>query len=360
MRTVREAVTIGLMLATASVWGTGVSPSAAGSPSVRANGPAVAVLPLVDFSGVPDATDSVFSSLVKALSGHGVNLIPPETLRPVMRKHRIRAVGMIDQTAAKVISEETGASYLLLGSTDFISDQSEPIGGMSLRLLRIPECRLVWATSAGASGGQYIGLLGLGAVSRVDSLTARLADEAADDVAALVGDGSQELKDAPAPTIAIVPFDDLDPDRPIGAVASAYLLSYLVERGMHVVEPGLVQALFLQFGRMPRGEIDYELIGALRDSLGVDLVLTGTVNGFTANVDDAGQAAADISLSARMIDARSGEIIGATNVSEEARAGQGLLYFRSGPVAARLMSRAAEEVTRRLGVLRQEGIVGGK
>ncbi|HUU46273.1 MAG TPA: putative Ig domain-containing protein, partial [Acidobacteriota bacterium] len=78
--------------------------------------------------------------------------------------------------------------------------------------------------------------------------------------------------------IALVPFDDLEPELHGGHIVAGQVLTQLVARGFMVVDPGTVHELGLTFGRTPRGGIDYELLAALRDSLGCTSVITGVVD----------------------------------------------------------------------------------
>lgn len=294
------------------------------SPS-PGNGRTIAMLPMVNQSGDAQATEAVIPIITETLKTSGIGIITPEELRPILREHRIRAVGMIGRSGAEAIASELGVAYLLIGSLDFYRSGDNPALGFSLHLVHIPELIPFWAVSVSASGNGSIGLLELGGIDNMDTLATHLTAKVAGQIGdAVNGDYSGRINDA-SPLIAIVPFDDVDPDQPTGAVASTYLLTRLVHEGMRVVEPGVAREIFLEKNRFPRGEIDHDLIDVLRDSLSVDLIVTGAVDDYSVTAAGGGGTRADISLGARLIDAASHRIESARYVIKQSETESGLL-----------------------------------
>jgi len=317
----------------------------------------IAMLPFADFSGDPEAKSVVISAIRRAFAATGPSLISSDSLRPILRKHRVRAVGMIDRAGAEAIVSESGVNYILAGSIDFFESGDVPAVGFSVRLIDASDMRPIYARSVSASGNEFIGLFGLGRIDDADSLAYRLAYKTADELRrflAAIHDG--EVVDS-SPVTAIVPFDEIDPGEQTGAIATVYLLSRLVNEGIRVIEPGVSQALFLQMGHAPRGEIGHDLIDALRDSLGVDLIITGAVDGFASQPVGAGRSRAEISLGARLINARTRNIAAAEYVIRQSESGDGLVTGSNGYPAGRVVSSSVKEIVDRLSLVSRQAVV---
>ncbi len=315
-------------------------------PDVRT----IAMLPMVNQSGDAQATEDVIPIIIETLKNSGIGLITPAELRPVLREHRVRAVGMIGRAGADAISSELGVDYLLIGSLDFYRTGDNPAVGFSFHLLHVPELVPFWAISVNASGNGSMGLLGLGEIDQVDTLATHLAADIAGKIHNAVTGGYPGGIDEASPLIAIVPFDDIDPDQPTGAVASTYLLTRLVHDRMRVVEPGVVRETFLKTNRSPRGEIAHNLIDILRDSLNVDLIITGAVDDFTVTAAGMGGTTADISLGARLIDAVSHRIVASKYVIKQRETGSGLLSGGSAYPPADVVMEAVKDVVSKLAI----------
>ncbi len=310
----------------------------------------IALLPIANYSGETEATEKIIPVIIETLKNSGIGIIAPDELRPVLREHRIRAVGMISQSGAEAIASDLGVAYLLVGSVDFYRSGDDPAVGISMHLISVPEMKTFWAVSVYAAGDESIGLLGLGGIMRADSLATHLTTKIAGQIDDAINGKISDRIDNGSPLIAIVPFDDIDSYQPIGAVASTYLLTRLVHDGMRVVEPGVTREIFLDNNRAPRGEIDHELIDALRDSLEVDLIITGAVDEFSITAAGTGGSKADISLGARLIDASSHRIESAHYVIKQNETGSGLLSGGSNYPPAEVVMEAIRDVVRKFSI----------
>jgi len=322
----------------------------AGATASAAGGRSIAMLPMANQSGDAQATTDIIPIIIRTLKDAGIGIITPDELRPVLRKHRIRAVGMVGRDGAEAVASESGAEFLLIGSLDFYLSGDNPGIGYSLHLLHVPEMIPFWAVSISASGSESIGLLGLGGIGRVDSLTMLLTSKVADQISGAVEHYPSAGVSGSSPIIAIVPFDDIDQDQPIGAVASAYMLTQLVRDGIRIVEPGVARETFLEMNRAPRGEIDHGLIDLLHDSLDVDFVITGAVDNYSVTATGAGGIRADISLGARLIDATSHRIEYAPYVIKHSETGSGLLSGGSDYPPADVITEAISDVVRKFAI----------
>lgn len=330
----------------------------AGAANAQERAPrAIAMLPFADYTGNPEAASVMLPAIERAFSEAGLAMIFPDGLRPILRKYRIRAVGMIDAAGGELIARESGSAFLLTGSIDFFDSGTMPVAGFSLRLLDTAGTRPVYAQSVCGSGDQFVGLFALGFVESVDSLAYRLAYRAAEDIQHFLGTYSG-VSDAPSsPVFAIVPFDGIERDDQAGAVASAYLLSRLIAEGVKVLEPGVSNAIFLRMGRAPRGEIDYGLVEALHDSLDVDLIITGAIDGFHIQPSGSARTRVEISIGARLIDARTGAIEDAAYIITDSESESGLLSIseKQHP-AGEVMTDAINAIIDRLSIVSRQAV----
>ena len=308
--------------------------------------PTIAVLPFAEYAGT-DKARSVFMPLIEArIKREAVRVLTPEDTREILREHRIRAGGDISPLDARVLAEEAGAEYLLLGSYDFFVDETILEAGLSLRLLESRTMRILWAVSEAAAGDDLGGLFGIGRVTDINRLAEKVVDHAFRDFdAALSGSVKSSDRPSTSPAFAVIPFDNLSDQQNAGNIATRYLLSEMVEHGWTVIEPGAVNDAALRLGKVPRGEVDRTLLEYLRDSLGVDVVITGTVNEFQPGRSDV--APPLVALDARLLHAKDGKIIAALDDARDG--GETGTIIRTGPgnSLGRLTKKALENMVKR-------------
>ncbi len=277
--------------------------------------PTVVLLALDNHTRDARAPEVFDSLLLDRITDLPLSLVTGTELRDILRKHRIRAVGGVGLAGARTLRKEFDADYVLTGSYDvYIHHQRTPELGLSLRLTDLHTHQVVWAQSAGATGADYETVLGLGHVDSIAILAQRVVDEV------LGGLGNALVNPDPSASVsgelvAMVPFDDVLVDFPGGGVVSAQVLTHLVERGFNTIEPGAVREFFITFQRFSRGGIDHEVLTALHDSLGVTLVVTGSVDGFHQGIPELEQSFPEMSVSGRCIDADTRSIISVAVVS---------------------------------------------
>ncbi|HSH00546.1 MAG TPA: hypothetical protein VLB27_10870, partial [candidate division Zixibacteria bacterium] len=305
----------------------------------------VAVLPFANYTGEPEALDAFGSGVADELQRLGiVELVPG--VRDVLRRYRIRAVGAIDAAGIAALSRELQIGYLLTGSIDTYNRGRIPEIGFSLRLIDAEKQEVVWAGSAGATGLDFSGILGMGQVTSLAILLDRLLTEALAQLDAAIRTGLPRGT-ARGGRLAVVTFDDLDPESRGGRIATGHAISQALGAGFVVVEPGVTTGLCYRYGRGPRGEIDFELLSAVADSLDVTTVLTGVVERFTVSRPSAERSFPEIVLRGRLLDAVGGRIRATADVT---RGGDRVTVFGLGGTrsSADLTASAMQELLRRL------------
>jgi hypothetical protein len=280
----------------------------------------IGVIPFANFTGSNEATDSILPLINKQLAARNLDLVPPDTLRNIMRARRIRMSGMIDSRSALQLRDALGVDLLLTGSIDFYSTIDNPEVGLSLQLYDCARQRLVWTASVVASGEDYAGLFGIGRISSASILSNRVVNKIFSQFP-LGENGAMSASPRPAITdhtnsglnpgtrVAIVTFDNLTEQQRSGDIASVLLMSELWRQGYDIVEPGEVAATLAELRSLPRGEISEQEIARLRAKLQVDFIVTGTIYRFVPQRGRSSESLPQVEMGLRLISATDGKVL---------------------------------------------------
>ncbi len=289
----------------------------------------IAVLPFANYSGNADAQQVGDSLILRFLNEQGWTVIPRDSLRQILRKHRIRAKNGISAEQVAVISAELSVDCLLIGSFDIYDDKEIPETAVSFRIIDCENQRLIAAASSAASGEDYAGLFGMGRITSIIDLNRKVITRAFAD---LNPTRIMSLKADPdilsAKRIAVVPFDNFSPDRNAGDIISSILISELIRAGWDVILPGDIFQLSRSQNRVTRGEIDLDLMRGLAEKLKADYVITGSVFDFASGTAGVDGSTPKIELNGRLIDSRTGRILSIAEIGS--RGTDSELLFRSG------------------------------
>lgn len=150
----------------------GAVPAGPGPAPVR-----IAVLPVEDLSGAGAPAGEVRRSLITGLRKRGVAVLEEEQVEAFLTKNRIRYIAGIEESSAQAWKEQAGADAVLITSCELYSRSEVPKVFLTSRLVatgRAPE--VLWMDSAGFSGDDTAGILGIGLVSEISAV----ADTAVD------------------------------------------------------------------------------------------------------------------------------------------------------------------------------------
>jgi hypothetical protein len=332
-----------------------VSADTAGSDSLSI-APELAVLPPINHTGQPEALNILMPKLYNALAAKDIAILRAEDLRPLLRRLRSRSVGRIGRRDASVLHSETGVSYLLAVSLDFLREELNPESGLTLRLLDLERMRLVWARSSAATGEDFSGIFGTGRIDSVNGVADRIIEGLVEDLSERLAELS-EGSDAPpviAPTcVALVPLDDGGDYEQGGDIVSGILISEFLRGGFDVVEPGFIREFSLGRQRISRGAVLIDTVKALHEEFGVDFVITGAVEHLHAARGGAQSDAPELSFGLRLLDARQGRLL--ATFEEELDGDDFQRLFRIGRVNAlgelirRAAARAVDRIEERVG-----------
>jgi len=113
--------------------------------------PRVALLPLENLSGRPEAGDLVTRVVFVALARTGrCELVEPGAVDAVLSELRVRSSGMVTREDAAGIANRLGAAYLMLGTIlesgpVRTPDGEVPAVGLALRLVSGDGARVLWS-----------------------------------------------------------------------------------------------------------------------------------------------------------------------------------------------------------------------
>jgi TolB-like protein len=312
-------------------------------------GALIAVLPVENLSGAPAPLEAIRQSMRSRLSDNGFRLLEDEVLAKFMKRYRIRNTSGLNSAVSKAILDETGSDAFLVTSLETYQISSPPFVSLFSRLVLSRErSEIAWMDGVGLSGDGYPGFLGLNAIEDpnllletavrclADSLERSLSEagEAAGADSSNAYHGCDERANAVAvsperrgkrryrpriifrsPTtsadrrysVALIPFRNLSGRKYAGEIAKLHFLNQLM-RSAHfaVVEPGLVREQLLKYRIIMEAGPSFANaeVFSSRRSLGVDLVLSGTVFDYEDAV-----GIPKVAFSVKIIDGRSSELV---------------------------------------------------
>ncbi len=331
----------------------------------------VAVLPLENLSGGKAPLEDMGLSLRKRLKEDGLRLLEDRVLTKFMKRHRIRNTGSLSSHAAKAFKDEVGVEAVLMTSLEAYKDGNPPkISLISRLLLSGEEPEIVWMDGIGLSGEESPGLLGLGRIEEADALLERATRYLTESLMSFLAGEGPTSRSAPfgafygrhrprtsfrspiidatrGHSIAVIPFLNRSERRSAGKIVTLHFVKQLTRTEIFaVVEPGLVREQLLKYRViMPAGPslANADLISN-PDSLGVDLVLSGTVFDYQ---DAVGIPKVDFSV--KIIEKRSREVVWSSRSYNNGE--EGVFFFDLGRVhtAHLLASEMVRETTEALG-----------
>lgn len=286
---------------------------------------AVVMLPLANHTGRTEALELAGRLIMESLDSLGVVYLDPQSIRPILRQGRIRAIGRIDLRGACALREMTGTKWLLLGSVDVFRKSNPPEFGLSLRLLDAKSLWVRAAVSRGHSGRDFEGVFGSGQHHELIDVAHKAVDEAISELLEMLSRPSQKDGGAPAgPRCCVIPFDGTPRSWRDGNAVSNLMLSSLVGAGYRVLEPGVVREYLLSRAKAFKGEIDLSSLAVLAEEESISYAITGTVESFEPARGGSAGAVPSVSLSARVINARSGRLLDAWYDERTGRDGESL------------------------------------
>lgn len=291
----------------------------AGPPSTQAQSfetarDSVILLPFANRSGSTLASAELGGAVEQAVRANFAAVRSAMDVRPILREHRIRSLGSIGRRGARILYEETGVAYVLVGSYEVYSDTASREVALALRLIDLESQALLGAVVAGKTWQETERSFGRRSVTNQIELGKEVARDLVDELVAQIG-RTAALPAHKSDLVAIVQLNDHSGNG-AGSVVETALLASLLEAGVPLVEPGFVRELQLDHSLVQRGGVSKELVERLRDDLGVRWILTGAVDRFEFSGSDTEAAFPRAEWGLRLIDARSNRLVAAIDLDQ--------------------------------------------
>jgi TolB-like protein len=148
-----------------------------------ADHPRVAVLPLENLSGAPDAGDAMTRLLGAELAARGwCEVVDIGQVQGVLRGLRVRNTAVLSLDQLRALGDSLGVRFLLTGSVleHTMTGTEEgriPVSAVTLKLLETPGGRVVWAKALAVTGKDRETLFGYGRETDPVRLDAGLVDD---------------------------------------------------------------------------------------------------------------------------------------------------------------------------------------
>ncbi len=302
-------------------------------PLARAQEPVkLALLPFENVSGSIRGQKVIMPVIEHGLEERGYQIVGPERLEPFLSRHRIRNTGMLSRRQLQALRQEFKVELAMVGSVDLFHDSEEnPQWGLSSRILSTEDGTILWAESAGLTGDDFTTILGLGTIRSGEQLGReavklllrtlppaggrfRVREGTSSPLRRFfgfkAGYRSPILNSDPPKRVAVLPFENASERRGAGRILTDLFTTALFQHGrFQVLEPGEVHEALIALGSAPYGAIDFETLKGLRERVGLDAVILGTVYTYNEGLKRGATTSPEVALDARMLHAETGRIL---------------------------------------------------
>ena len=305
-------------------------------------GQRVALLPFADPTASEAGRIILDNHLRIQLERRGHTAIAADSVNAVLRQLRIRNTASPIESEVRALADSLDAEFVLTGTIHRMSvDTLFSEAAVCATLLRASDSHIVWNNCATISGGGESALFSkpvhrnIAQLSRVAArkLLASLRPvpkSARYPVTGLMVKLHGKRSIVPCASIAVIPPVDETQTTFAGELFSDYLVASLSQRGFNVIAPGRVRNVMLLCEDLRYGQSVETVSRMLADSLGVDLVMTGTVSSLTESRSVSLGNPPDAAVELRMIDPRTNTVIWADHLHRNGESGKGL--FNTGVV----------------------------
>jgi TolB-like protein len=305
----------------------------------------VALLPFENISGNVRSLAIVMPLLERAVRERGYELIPEQRLEPFLFRHQVRPTSLPSRRHIELMREELRADLAMLGSVTLYNDSAaNPQWGLSARMVTTGDATIVWARSAGLTGEEFTVALGLGTVKSGERLAGKTVDALVRSVPTAgapfavpspqfpgtlqrvpipssvlgfvipfgfkAGYRSRTLQAEGPRRVAVLPFENRSERKGAARIVTDVFVTGLFQRGrFDVIDPGVVDDALAQIGAAPFGVVDQPTLEGLRDRIGADAVIVGTVYNYSEGIKQGGTTSPELEMDARMLDTATGTIL---------------------------------------------------
>jgi TolB-like protein len=264
----------------------------------------IALLPFLNFSKDRHALLDVMPELKAKLEDLGLEVVDWDSLSSFICEQRVRSTGFISKELAQSIGKKFSVETILVGSIISYIATDNPQVGISARLIDSSNGSILWADYSSATGEDFTKILGLGKVDTIEHLIVKVLDQ-------LFSSFSTELpyqEIESTYTIAVMPFQNNTSYRNSGQIAMYLFLTEVFKtQGFIPIEYGSVRKLIVDNRIAHKGELNFENIRVFSDTLGIDIILVGTVETYSDGLETG--TPPEVTINARLLDTRKKKIL---------------------------------------------------
>lgn len=294
---------------------------------LRAETPAVVLLPFDNRSGVSEAREVVSRMVWTGLEGRGYKVIGGEPVERFLEAERVRHLDSLPpQTRTRLLAAfEAGA--FVSGTLYGFEEGRNPIVELQLRMVQASGRPAFWG-AVGLTANETEGLMGVGRATTRDALAAaavkRLLDRSPrpGQTVERRPRGKPLFRSAPetyrAATleqgrvfrICMLPLDNASPDRGASKVVGDLLWRQLAASpSFDVVEPAEFRAAMVTERVRSFRDMDPETLGRLGARLGTTLFLRGTVYAYREASPQGSRVLPELSLELSLVDIATARVL---------------------------------------------------
>jgi len=289
----------------------------------------VAVLPFADPGAHGESRELVNSSARSELERRKLTLVPADSVAQVLRDLRIRNTATPSGEEVRALADSLSADLVLVGTIhQFNVDDEFTEATVCARLIRPDDGKMIWSNWITITGGGETSLFSKRVIHsprRVARAASRkllspvrtIEKPSKAPVVALYSQRKAANRTVPCTKLAVIPLLSESPEGHSGEMIADLLVTELSRKGFHVAEPGAVRNVMLNCDDLRHGQSVEPVSKALADSLGVDVVLTGTISVLTDSRSAILGTVPEVGLELRMIEARVGTLLWAKGVERK-------------------------------------------
>ncbi|MEW5807352.1 MAG: hypothetical protein AB1756_08415 [Acidobacteriota bacterium] len=318
------------LLLSCSMHGSPVNPRERLSESSKT----IAFFPFTNLSEERSAGEKIVPLVKKALEEKGFQIIDDSSVEEFLRNRRIRYTDSLTVADAMDLLENLGAKYIMTGTIFSYSNKAIPRIGLSVRLIDSLSCSVKWCAAFSMTGEDEPGFLNLSKAKTQDELVRRAVKDLFSSLTVRKEDhfliferrgaGGRNRILAPNPhffrkrgsgarkynCLAILPFSNLSNERNAARIVYEYFFVNLhAYSRVKIVDPAEVRRILIKGKVRNAYQLDRDALDLIRSELGVQGIIMGTVYAFEEGINGSSGSEPEVELSARLIDAVTGEVI---------------------------------------------------
>jgi TolB-like protein len=271
---------------------------------VDASNSRIAILPFDNFSGNNKALGKIMPLILSQLKDRGYDVIDYKEVEAFLCERRVRNSSFISREVAMDLGKHKKVSTVVAGSVFTYSADVNPRIGLMARRLDLNTGHIIWSDFVSLTGEDFTRVLGLGTIKSVDMLIPNVLNN----LFATFENRSPEKDINAKYKIAVLPFKNESKHRHAGIIITHLFQNELANNPMFdPVDYGDVKKTIVNLRVGRKGEVDYNNLQELSKSLGVDIVLTGTVEEYYVGQEYSSPPR--VTISARLLDSRKSRIL---------------------------------------------------